>query len=74
MCTDACNCSGCCNEHEHDPLRQQAIATTLERNKYAFRPKVTVNDTLLPMVAAHADTRGSIDEVRRLTARSRHSC
>ena len=46
VCTDACNCSGCCNHSESDPLRKQAIMVTLERNPHAFRPKVLPEEVL----------------------------
>lgn len=39
-----CSCVDCHNTAEHDLLRKEAIANTLERNPNAFKPKIkTVN-------------------------------
>ncbi len=35
-----CNCNGCCNNIENESIRKETIATILERNPNAFRPKI----------------------------------
>lgn len=37
---DGCNCVNCCNNSEHEVVRQEAVEATLERNPNAFRPKI----------------------------------
>ncbi|KAF5940233.1 hypothetical protein HYC85_021400 [Camellia sinensis] len=37
---DACNCTNCHNNVEHDAARQEAVGATLERNPNAFQPKI----------------------------------
>ncbi|KAJ7523144.1 hypothetical protein O6H91_18G039200 [Diphasiastrum complanatum] len=37
---DGCNCVNCCNNVENEPVRQEAVEATLERNPNAFRPKI----------------------------------
>ncbi|CAH8361178.1 unnamed protein product [Eruca vesicaria subsp. sativa] len=37
---DGCNCLNCCNNVDNEPARREAIESTLERNPYAFRPKI----------------------------------
>lgn len=40
FCGPACNCSSCCNDHEHEKERKEAIQNTLVRNPDAFKPKI----------------------------------
>jgi hypothetical protein len=40
---DGCNCHNCSNNSEHESTRTEAIEATLERNPYAFRPKIAVS-------------------------------
>jgi hypothetical protein len=35
-----CNCIGCHNNIEYESVRKEAIAMILERNQFAFRPKI----------------------------------
>lgn len=35
-----CNCLSCCNNLEHEELRQKAIRLCLDRNPNAFHPKI----------------------------------
>ncbi|CAN0907114.1 Protein tesmin/TSO1-like CXC 5 [Linum grandiflorum] len=37
---NGCNCVNCHNNLENDDARKDAIGTTLERNPYAFKPKI----------------------------------
>lgn len=37
---DGCNCQDCCNNKDHEQIRQEAVEATLERNPDAFRPKI----------------------------------
>ena len=37
---DHCNCLNCCNNRDHEAVRQQAVESILERNPNAFRPKI----------------------------------
>jgi len=37
---DGCNCTDCRNNKENEALVQRAVASTLERNPAAFRPKI----------------------------------
>ncbi|XP_071729486.1 protein tesmin/TSO1-like CXC 5 isoform X2 [Rutidosis leptorrhynchoides] len=37
---DGCNCVNCHNNIESEPARKEAVDTTLERNPYAFMPKI----------------------------------
>jgi Tesmin/TSO1-like CXC domain, cysteine-rich domain len=37
---DDCNCKDCMNTQKHDNLRKDAVASTLDRNPYAFKPKI----------------------------------
>ncbi|GLT54005.1 hypothetical protein SLA2020_272390 [Shorea laevis] len=37
---DNCNCISCQNNVENEAARQEAVGATLERNPYAFRPKI----------------------------------
>ncbi|GJW15271.1 tesmin/TSO1-like CXC 5 [Tanacetum coccineum] len=37
---DGCNCVNCHNNKDNEPARRGAIEVTLERNPYAFRPKI----------------------------------
>ncbi|TGZ63143.1 hypothetical protein CRM22_007071 [Opisthorchis felineus] len=41
---DNCNCSNCMNNIIHDDARRRAIKLTLERNPFAFHPKIGEND------------------------------
>lgn len=40
-----CNCNNCHNNLENEELRQRAIRACLERNPYAFRPKIGKSKT-----------------------------
>eukprot|EP01102_Stenamoeba_stenopodia_P018488 TRINITY_DN677_c0_g1_i7.p1 TRINITY_DN677_c0_g1~~TRINITY_DN677_c0_g1_i7.p1 ORF type:complete len:558 (+),score=72.01 TRINITY_DN677_c0_g1_i7:151-1824(+) len=47
---DGCNCVGCCNNRENEELVQKAVASTLDRNPTAFRPKINTSPlTISPM-------------------------
>lgn len=37
---DNCNCISCQNNVENEAARKEAVGATLERNPYAFRPKI----------------------------------
>ncbi|KAK3011854.1 hypothetical protein RJ639_010450 [Escallonia herrerae] len=37
---DGCNCTNCHNNIENEAARKEAVEATLERNPYAFRPKI----------------------------------
>ena len=37
---DHCNCLSCCNNSNHEAVRQAAVEAILERNPNAFRPKI----------------------------------
>ena len=37
---DNCNCLSCCNNSNHEAVRQAAVEAILERNPNAFRPKI----------------------------------
>ncbi|KAK3028366.1 hypothetical protein RJ639_039824 [Escallonia herrerae] len=37
---DGCNCMDCHNNIENEAARKEAVEATLERNPYAFRPKI----------------------------------
>ncbi|KAF1323599.1 Lin-54 protein, partial [Globisporangium splendens] len=39
-CDENCNCQGCANTPATEAIRQQAIATRLEKNPNAFKPKI----------------------------------
>jgi len=40
-CNAACKCKCCLNSKRHMPERQAAIKATLERNAFAFQPKIS---------------------------------
>jgi len=40
---DGCNCVGCCNNRDNEDLVQKAVASTLDRNPTAFRPKINTS-------------------------------
>jgi hypothetical protein len=40
---DGCNCHNCSNNSEHEATRNEAIEATLERNPFAFRPKIAAS-------------------------------
>ena len=44
-----CNCMNCHNNIEHERTRKEAIASTLERNPTAFRPKIAAKCVDPPM-------------------------
>ncbi|XP_024357760.2 protein tesmin/TSO1-like CXC 5 [Physcomitrium patens] len=44
---DGCNCVNCCNNSEHEVVRQEAVEATLERNPNAFRPKIANSPRIL---------------------------
>lgn len=37
---DGCNCVNCFNNVDNEPARREAVEATLERNPFAFRPKI----------------------------------
>lgn len=42
---EGCNCTDCHNVSDTDSLRREAVASTLDRNPNAFRPKISVVST-----------------------------
>ena len=44
-----CNCINCYNNEEHESIRREAIASTLERNPTAFRPKIATKAPEQPL-------------------------
>ena len=51
---DHCNCQNCCNNRDHEAVRQQAVEAILERNPNAFRPKIQGTVRTLPTLCGMA--------------------
>ena len=52
-CSDACNCSDCCNVEVHKEARSDAINIILDRNPTAFDSKVKEVETSTVGIAVH---------------------
>jgi hypothetical protein len=46
-CGPDCKCVGCANTPKSEGLRTDAIHSTLERNPNAFKPKISINTTIM---------------------------
>jgi Tesmin/TSO1-like CXC domain, cysteine-rich domain/F-box-like len=58
LCTEACNCSGCCNGSHADPARAIAVQATLDRNPNAFLSRLVSAEVAETAVEAHPQTKG----------------
>ncbi|KAI9981775.1 hypothetical protein PInf_009545 [Phytophthora infestans] len=63
-CDESCNCLDCANTTAAEDVRQQAIASRLEKNPNAFKPKIGATSTMVTVTSGGA---------RRLSADRRAS-
>ncbi|KAE8056595.1 hypothetical protein FH972_013351 [Carpinus fangiana] len=61
---DNCNCISCQNNVENEAARQEAVVATLERNPFAFRPKIACSPRR---------SRGSMDDSAEVQVVGKHS-